>query len=436
MKSFLSSLLPDQHPFKLLYHKLMAVLAAVYYGFPGNSMLVIAVTGTNGKTTTATFIHAIFMKAGRKAGLFSTAEFKIGDQVTPNLYKQTTVSPWVLQRKLWEMKQSKCKVVVLEATSHAMIQNRLWGLDVDTAVFTNLTEDHILYHGSMEAYKEAKGRLFRHLNLSRRKPGTPKISVINQDDPNHDYFDAFPVDQAFPYGIQKGIYSGRNLVLKADGSDFVFKVPNGEVNMHLPIPGKMNVYNALAAATVALANRVPVEVIAEAMAHMSSVPGRVEPISEGQAFTAIVDYAHTEDALQQLLSLFKELTQGKLIVVFGATGGGRDQEKRPKMGAILHQYADEIIVTNDDPYEEDPEVIARMLRQGIPREEGDHLWQVLTRVEAIRLALSMAKAGDTVIVAGKGAEAFQVLGKQRIPHDDRQVVRDCLRRTVDVELGH
>ncbi len=434
MKDFLRNIIPDRHPIRLLYHKIVAVLAALRYRFPAERMLIIAVTGTNGKTTTCNMIHHIFMEAGRKCGLLTTVNFKIGDQEEANLHKQTTISPFLLQGKLKEMKDAGCEVVVVEATSIGILQSRLWGVNVDTAVFTNLTQDHLSYHGSMENYKEAKGRLFARLNISRRKSGIHKISVINADDPESDYFSQFPVDQLFEYGILRGTYRAQNIMTTPDVTDFEIRVPNGEAQVHLHIPGRFNVYNAMAAATVAVAHRINVSSIASALNKLKSVPGRMEPIYAGQNYSIIVDYAHSEDSLQKLLSMLKELTKGRLITVFGATGGGRDQSKRPKMGAVAHRYSDCIILTDDDPYEENPRIIAKMLRLGIPREEGDGFWQVLDRREAIRLALAIAKEGDTVVICGKGAETFQVVGKERVPHDDRNVVREMLSRTFDVEL--
>ncbi|MBT5516691.1 UDP-N-acetylmuramoyl-L-alanyl-D-glutamate--2,6-diaminopimelate ligase [Candidatus Peregrinibacteria bacterium] len=434
MKDFLRKLMPDQHPMRLAYHKMMAVAAAWFYGFPAKKMLVVAVTGTNGKTTTANMLHTIFMEAGKKAGMLTTVNFKVGSREESNKNKQTTMPPFTLQRKLKQMLNENCEVAIVEATSHAMIQNRLWGIPVDSAVFTNLTQDHLSYHGDMDSYMQAKGKLFEQLNGSYRKTGVPKISVINQDDPSHEYFDKFPADQPFPYGIQRGIYSARNLELRPDGTDFDLKIPNGEERVNLKIPGKMNVYNALAASTVAVANRVNLKVIKQALEKMQPVSGRVDTIDEGQPFTVVVDYAHSEDSLDKLLSMFRELTKGNLIVAFGATGGGRDQTKRPKMGAIAHKYADKIILTNDDVYEEDPNEIAAMVKEGIPREEGDGFWQVLDRKEAIRLALSMAKEGDSVVIAGKGGEEVIVIGKELIPYDDRQVVREVLSRPVDIHV--
>ncbi len=408
--------------------------AAIRYGFPANKMIVIAVTGTKGKTSTSNMIHRIFTEAGRKTGLLTTINFKIGEDEERNTTNHTTVSPFQLQKKIREMADARCELLVLEVTSHAVVQHRLWGINVDTALFTNLSQDHLDYHKTMERYRNAKGGLFERLNASARKPGVSKISVVNQDDPEHEYFNRIPADQLFEYGILKGAYAARNLQPNAEGTKFLLRIPNGEVEIDLKIPGQMNVYNALAAATVATAHQINLHVIKKGLESMQPLPGRLEVIEEGQPYTVVVDFAHTEESLRQVLKMFRELTKGKLIVAFGATGE-RDQGKRPKMGAVVHQFADQVILTNDDPYMEDPLKIAEMIREGIPRVEGQGFWQVLDRKEAIRLALSMAQTEqDTVIIAGKGAEAYQLLGRQRIPHDDRQVVRELLSRATEVDL--
>lgn len=434
LKAFFRNLLPHQHPLRLLYHKLIAIAAAVFYRFPANQMLVIAVTGTKGKTSTSNMIHRIFTEAGRKTGLLTTINFKVGEDEERNTTNHTTIGPFQLQKKIRDMANARCEVLVIEVTSHAILQSRLWGINVDTAVFTNLSQDHLDYHGTMEAYRNAKGKLFEQLNGSVRKPGVSKISIVNQDDSEHEYFNRFPCDQLFEFGIVKGSYSARNLQLDAEGTGFLLRIPNGEIDVRLPIPGKMNVYNALAAATVATAHKINLHTIKTALESMPPLPGRLEVIEEGQPFTVVVDFAHTEESLKQVLEMLRSLTRGKLVVVFGATGE-RDTGKRPKMGAVVHAYADQIILSNDDPYGEDPLEIARMVREGIPRKEGQAFWQVLDRKEAIRLALSMVQTkDDTVVIAGKGAEAYQLIGRERIPHDDRQVVREFLAKAVDIEV--
>jgi UDP-N-acetylmuramoyl-L-alanyl-D-glutamate--2,6-diaminopimelate ligase len=412
----------------------MAVLAALYYRFPANKMMVVAITGSKGKTTTCNMLHKIFTEAGLKTGMLTTVNFKIGEFEEANLQKQSTLSPFLLQRKIREMASARCKVLVLEVTSHSIIQSRIWGINIDTAVFTNLENEHLDYHGTFDDYMQTKGRLFSVLNTSARKPDLQKCSVVNMDDPTGSYFSAFPADQVFEYGIQKGTYVARNLVSEPGGTKFLLKIPNGEAQLLLKIPGRINVYNALAAATAATAMHVPLNIIKSALEKMQPIQGRLEVIDEGQPFTVVVDYAHTEKSLEALLGLFRELTKGKLILVFGATGD-RDRIKRPKMGEIAHRFADTIILTNDDPYTESPEGIAAEVRAGIPRTEGNGFWQILDRREAIRLALSLAGPGDSVLLAGKGAEEFQVVGHQKIPHDDRVVARECLARAATVTLN-
>lgn len=425
MIDFLRRLIPNQSPLRLAYHKFKAWWAAHWYRFPGRDLIVIAVTGTNGKTTTCNYLHHLFTTAGYKTGMLTTVNFKIGQETWSNRMKQTTMPPMFIQSKLREMVQRGCKVVILEVTSHAMVQNRLWGTPVHTAVFTNLSQDHLGYHGTMQAYKEAKGLLFQRPH---------KVSVINQDDSTYGYYADLAPNQVLPYGIQQGVYGGRNLRLRPNGTTFDFRIPNGEVTVDFPIPGRMNVYNALAAATVAVAHQISLEDIKKALESMPPVSGRVELVDAGQPYTVVVDYAHSEDSLEKLLSMYCDLTEAKLIAVFGATGGGRDKTKRPKMGAVAHKYADLIVVTDDDPYEEDRMGIIEMVCEGIPRKEGEGLWKLADRREAIRLALSLAEAGDSVVIAGKGGEEVQVIGKELIPYDDREVVREALGRTVDVEL--
>ncbi|MEK7146491.1 MAG: UDP-N-acetylmuramoyl-L-alanyl-D-glutamate--2,6-diaminopimelate ligase, partial [Patescibacteria group bacterium] len=343
MKDFVKSFLSDRHPLRILYHRVMAVLAAIFFRFPANEMTVIAVTGTNGKTTTCNLIHQIFTEAGKRTGMITTVNFKIVKEERANEFKQTTLSPFLMQRLLRDMVKARCEVAVIEVTSHAMIQSRMWGINVDTAVFTNLSHDHLDYHGTMEEYKAAKGRLFNELNVSARKSGVPKMTVINQDDAEQEYFSRFPADHQFMFGIQKGTYNARNLEARPDGTTFMIKIPNGEEVVNFKIPGRMNVYNALAAATVGVAHHIALPTIKTALEKMQAVPGRLETINEGQPYTVVVDYAHAADALEQLLTLFREVTAGKLYLVFGATGD-RDKSKRPRMGEIADKYADFIVL--------------------------------------------------------------------------------------------
>jgi len=435
MLDYLRKQIPETHPIRLFYYKIVAVLAAIYYRFPSRYLRVIAVTGTKGKTTTCSLLAQILEKAGHKVGVMSTVFFQVGDRKWANLTKQTTVGRFELQRLLREMVEEGCQYVIIETSSHAMLQSRLWGVNVDTAVFTNLQKDHIEYHGSFDSYKQAKGMLFDKLNRSQRKSNVPKVFVVNNDDVASDYFLKFPADQKYTFGLRKGIYVSRDVKSLPNGSEFKYFIPNGEAEIRFPLPGVVNVYNATAAATVAVSEHIGLPTIKKALEECSAVPGRMEPIDCGQLFSVIVDYAHTQDSLKALIDVFKPLTKGKLILVFGATGGGRDKAKRPLMGEVADQRCDEIIITDDDPYDEDNIAIIEQIAGGIKRAEGERLWKVPSRREAIRLALSMAQENDTILIAGKGAEEFQMTREGKIPHDDRQVAREFLSKESDVEIG-
>lgn len=416
---------------RLFYYKIVAILAAFYYRFPSRYLKVIAVTGTKGKTTTCSLLAQILEKAGHKVGVMSTIFFQVGDRKWANLTKQTTVGRFELQRLLREMVDSGCEYAVIETSSHAMVQSRLWGVNVDTAVFTNLQKEHVEYHGSFDSYRDAKGILFDKLNRSQRKANVPKIFVVNADDQASDYFLKFPADQKYTFGLKKGIYVAKDIQSLPNGSKFTYTIPNGEAEIRFPLPGLVNVYNAMAAATVAVSEHIGLQTIKTALEGCEAVPGRMEPIDCGQLFSVIVDYAHTPDSLQALIDVFRPLTKGRLIIVFGATGGGRDKAKRPLMGEVADKGCDEIILTDDDPYDEDNLNIISQIAEGIKRK----VWIVPSRREAIRLGLSMGREGDTILIAGEGSAEFQVTREGKIPHDDRQVAREFLSKESDVEIG-
>ena len=430
----LKQLIPQQHPIRLIYHKTMAMAAALYTRFPAERMQVIGITGTNGKTTTSHLVFEILRAAGHKVGMITTADIHINEHVYPNEHKMTTLTPFKFQKLVRRIADLGCEYLIVEVTSHAMSQNRLWGVNVDMAVLTNISHDHLDYHGTKENYLQAKGKLFNLLNHSKRKPNVPKMSIINADDPEASFFEEFIADRTYLYGLKKGSYQALTPSYRADGSMFVLKVPNAQEEIKLPFPGQFNIENALAAATVGVALQINLNTIKHALENAESVPGRLERIDEGQKYTAIVDYAHTEDSLEKLLSMFKELTEKRLILVFGATGD-RDRTKRPLMGAIADKYADFIVLTDDDVYTENPRRIMEEVAHGISRNEGDRFWKIHDRRQAIRLALATAREGDTVVVAGKGCELFQVVGKERVPSDDRQIIRDYLSRVVEIEIA-
>ena len=434
MIKYLKKKISDTNPLRLFYHKIRAMLAATYYRFPSRYLNVVGVTGTKGKTTTTNLIAGVLSEAGYKVGMTSTINFQVGNSRWNNVSKMTTLSPFFLQKMLRRMVDEGCSHAVLEVSSHSIIQNRIWGINFDCAVFTNIGEDHLDYHGGMDNYLRAKGLLFERLNRSQRKPRIPKIAILNRDDPNFAFFDQYTVDRKYGFGMSGGDVYADDVTMHPSGSSFTLKVPNNSAQVNLKLPGDFNIYNALAAAAVALANNINIKVLKEALEKASAIPGRYESVDCGPNYNIIVDYAHTHESLKALLAMYKGLTKGKLIAVFGATGGGRDKGKRSKMGAVADKYADQIILTDDDPYEEDEWGIIEDISKGIKRAEGERFWKIPSRAEALELALNMAAEGDTVVIAGKGAEEIQMIGGRSVPWDDRKVVREMLGRDRRVTL--
>lgn len=434
MKRLLAKLFPERHPLRLLYHKIMGVTAAVINGFPGNKMIVIGVTGTKGKSTTVNFITNILNTAGCRVGMTSTINFQILNRRWVNDTKKSTQSPFVLQKLLKEMVRAGCKYAVLEVTSHAIDQSRIFGINFDVAVVTNIAPEHIEYHGNFNSYVATKAELFKKVSRGRKKFGVPKVLIANADDEYFSYFDQFVADRKITYGLKTATVYAENVEKHPEGSHYIMHVPNNSMPIDLKIPGLFNVYNSLAATAVCMSLQIPLSVIKRGLDESSSIAGRFEHVRCGQKYSVIVDYAHTPESLEGLLKLYKSLTSGKLILVFGATGGGRDKSKRPKMGAIAHEIADYVIVTDDDPYEEDEWQIIDQVSQSIPRKEGKNFWKIPDRREAIRLALTMADDNDCVVVAGKGSEEVIKLRGKTIKWNDKKVITELLEREVEVKL--
>lgn len=430
MKKFLRKLIGNHNPLLLFYHRLRGMLAHFWYRNPTKKLIVVGVTGTDGKTTTVNLIADMLAESGLKVGMMSTLRYRVGDKIWSNRDKMTTNSAFKVQKNLRMMADAGCEVVVVEVTSHAVVQSRVWGINFDVAVFTNLTADHIEYHGSHEAYMAAKGQFIGSLFGMRRKningKTIPKVLVLNEDDQYFDYYNSFEGDRKLTFGLEKGQYRALNVESDPSGSRFDLKLPNGNVNMNTNLIGKFNVYNTLASFVVGIAIGLEPEKLSEAFTRITPVPGRFEPVNVGQDFHVVVDYAHTQYSLEKLCQVFKPMTKGRLILVFGCTGGGRDKGKRPIMGKVADHYADVIVLTNDDPYHEDQERIIEDIAKGIKRKEGATLAKIVDRATAVEYALSIAKTGDTVLVAGKGGEEVIVIGDEKILYDDREVVRNYL----------
>ncbi|MBI2437208.1 MAG: UDP-N-acetylmuramoyl-L-alanyl-D-glutamate--2,6-diaminopimelate ligase [Lentisphaerae bacterium] len=397
----------------------MAELAGAFYNNPSASLQVLGVTGTNGKTTTAFMLRDIFSDAGRPTGLIGTVSYQIGGRIIPA--GRTTPESVDLQDMLAQMVHVGCHSAVMEVTSHALVQKRVWGIDFDLAVFTNLTHDHLDYHHTIENYYQAKALLFRGLSRLRKRP----VAIINLDDPYGRQLAQEPFEaDLITYAIgQEAQVRAVNLQITSAGSAFAVRSPWGEAQLTLKLLGRYNVSNALAALAAAGATGVPPAQAAGILARMIAVPGRLEEIAAEGGFQVFVDYAHTDDALQNVLSTLREITRGKLSVVFGC-GGNRDRKKRPRMGAVAARLADYVILTSDNPRKENPSEIIAEIRASCL--QSDNVEVVEDRHEAIIRALSLAEPGDVVLIAGKGHENYQEFANTVIPFDDRQVVRECL----------
>jgi UDP-N-acetylmuramoyl-L-alanyl-D-glutamate--2,6-diaminopimelate ligase len=425
IKSLIKQLLPAnaRRPLLNFYHLLVAIAANVRFGFPARGARVIMVTGTNGKTTTAALIAQMLTTAGHKVGAITTAFYAFGEgKLEPNTSNRTVDDIFKVHALLKRMQQAGCTSIVIEVTSQALDQHRLWGVPCDVAVMTNLTQDHLDYHGTMERYAAAKGKLFAR---------SPRLIVLNRDDEWFDFFNAYEAsERKVTYGVHKDATCQiMDVTLHKDGSDVTLKIEDEhELKFRTALPGRFNVYNATAAAAVGYYLMLEPEQVAAGINALASVPGRLERIEAGQKFEVIVDYAHTPDALQNLLDTLKHLTKGKLWLVFGATGD-RDKGKRPIMGEIAARLADQIIVTDEEPYNEDPAAIRRALLDGIEQGGGTAKTQeIADRREAIAAAMKGAKAGDTVAITGMGHEQFRIVAGERQPWSDAEVARDALKQ--------
>lgn len=390
----------------------LALLAARFYGYPSRKLKLIGVTGTNGKTTTTHLLAAIYRAAGNKVGLIGTIANWIGDRVLP--VSHTTPESLDLQKLLAEMVNDGVAVAVMEVSSHALALNRVAGCAFDAGVFTNITQDHLDFHRDMEDYLAAKTLLFRGLG----QDGKPGLAVINVDDPRAERIAAATKVPVYTYGLSAGAQvRAQEVKVTPRGASFTVTGSWGECPVNLKLTGYFNVYNALAALTAAVAGGVPLPLAVRALESVEGVPGRFELVDRGQDFAVVVDYAHTPDGLENILTTARAITRGRLITVFGC-GGDRDPTKRPLMGEIAARLSDLPVITSDNPRTEDPMRIIAQVEEGVRRVRSDYR-VVPDRRKAIRFALGVAAPGDTVIIAGKGHENYQIIGTTKYPFDDR-----------------
>ena len=438
MKRLIKSILPDR--LVLFYHYCVAQFAALLYAWPSKKMITIGITGTKGKTSTANFIWACLMAGGIKTGFISTANIRIGENEVMNRYHMTMPGRFIIQKLMREMVKAGCKACVVETTSEGLKQFRHVGVFYDIAVFTNLTPEHLQAHGgSFEEYKKMKGKMFTALGKKHKIIGRKrvrKVIIANRDSEHASYFLQFPADKKLTYSLDApSNCRAKNIQELTDGVSFEV----GKQKYKLGVLGKFNVYNALPAILVANLLGVPDSKITRGLRELTLIPGRMEVINEGQKFTVIVDYAHEKQSIRNVLETANAMNRAdglhkktaKTIILLGAEGGGRDAAKRPIMGELSAQLADIVIVSNVDPYEDDPTRIVEDIAvaaeaHGKVREKN--LFVIEDRREGIRKALALAKPGDIVLITGKGAEQSIVIGGKSSPWDDRTVVREELRK--------
>jgi UDP-N-acetylmuramoyl-L-alanyl-D-glutamate--2,6-diaminopimelate ligase len=447
---------------KNICHLFQAMLADFWYGFPSRKIKVIGVTGTNGKTTTVQMITKILEEAGFKVAMNSTINFKIGEKEWINKTKFTTLSPFKIQKFIKDSVFEGCDYLVLETSSHSLDQYRVWGINYDVAVITNITREHLDYHKTMEEYRKAKRKLFKNVNTA----------IVNLDMENPQDFWNFGAKEKYGYTtkVQSSSSKVQNeisklKVIKAD--DLKLNINNSQFSILnsqflLNLPGLFNIENALAAICAGLSQNIDLEKIKEALKKIKVIPGRMEYVPNDKGLNIIIDYAVTPDSLEKLYKLIAEISfesstlQKKIIAVFGSCGE-RDRGKRPIMGEIVAKYADFLIVTDEDPYKENPVqiinevfsgVVGNEVKDDIPnsklqipnskrntntkiqsaKTEGLNCWRILDRREAIKKALLLAKPGDFVVVTGKGAEETMAVGKERIAWNDKQVILEELSK--------
>lgn len=439
------------------YHYALARVAAALYKHPSNELVVIGVTGTNGKSSTTEFIGRILEHAGARVGWTGTASFKIAEQEFVNDQKMTMLGRFATQKMLRAMVNAGCTYAIIETSSQGISQSRHVGINYDVVVFTNLTPEHIEAHGGFENYKQAKKQLFVHTKHSRRKKIQgqvfEKTAVVNLMSPYASEFLSIGLDRSFGFGIDTdslplrrggegwGLASeDRPLSIVPVIAEDVVYAPNStgfmlnRSHFHLPLVGRFYLENALAAISVCRALGLDWEALRDAVSHLETIPGRFERIEEGQSFSVVVDYAYEPAALTAIYDTIKLFAHKKIIHVVGSAGGGRDVARRPILGQMCADMDDVVIVTNEDPYDDDPQMIIDQVAEAAVeagKKEGIDLFRVLDRSEAIEKAISLASPGDLVLITGKGCEpVMAVADGKKIPWDDRVSARAALHKRL------
>ncbi|MCR5833855.1 MAG: UDP-N-acetylmuramoyl-L-alanyl-D-glutamate--2,6-diaminopimelate ligase [Selenomonadaceae bacterium] len=401
----------------------LAVIVPYFYDYPAQSMRVIGVTGTNGKTTTTYMLRQIFLNAGFSVGLIGTIQILIGDKSYPN--PNTTPNIIDLQHVFAMMREQNIQVVVMEVSSHSLVENRVAGIEFDTAVFTNLTQDHLDFHGTMENYLRAKAKLFDMTSRRGHKQG--KTAVVNIDDAAGSQILNHCLCDKITYGVENSAdLRAVDVNVRADGMKFKIRGSFGVMDLTLHVTGLFNVYNVLCAVGAALAENISPDIIKSSLENFRSVPGRFERIFADIPFAVIVDYAHTPDGVKNVLETARKIAKGRIITVFGC-GGDRDNRKRPIMGKLAAQLSDIVIATSDNPRTENPEKILDDVEVGVKESIGEKFYErIADRRSAIFRAIQLASSGDVVLILGKGHENYQILNTGTIHFDDREVAHEAI----------
>ncbi|WHY68622.1 UDP-N-acetylmuramoyl-L-alanyl-D-glutamate--2,6-diaminopimelate ligase [Neobacillus sp. SuZ13] len=398
----------------------MAVLADAFYEQPTKNLHLIGITGTNGKTTTSHLIEKIFADANQKTGLIGTMYTKIADKTIET--KNTTPESLTLQKTFRQMVEAGVDIAVMEVSSHALDLGRVHGCDYDVAVFTNLTQDHLDYHKTMEEYKRAKSLLFAQLGntFDHQKP---KFAILNADDPASDMYRRSTAAHVITYGIDnKADLQAKNIQMTSSGTQFELVVQSEKYPIKMQLIGKFSVYNVLASIAASVVSGIDIKAVIQSIESVKGVSGRFELVNAGQEFTVIVDYAHTPDSLENVLKTVQHFAKKKVFVIVGC-GGDRDRTKRPLMAQIACQLASDPILTSDNPRSEDPIAILKDMEAGV---QGSAYRMIPDRKEAIQTAVREASAGDVILIAGKGHETYQIIGNVVHDFDDRLVAREAI----------
>lgn len=401
-------------------NRAMAILADAFYQHPTHELFLVGITGTNGKTSVSHLVDHIFRTANKKTGLIGTLYSKFGNKTTET--KNTTPDSLTLQKTFRQMLNEHVEAVSMEVSSHALVQGRVRGCDFDIAVFTNLTQDHLDYHKTMEEYKKAKSLLFSQLGNTYYE-NRKKYAVLNADDSTTAEYMKMTSAHIITYGMKNACdVRAENVNFTGQGTTFHLITPKGNRQVTTKLIGIFNVYNVLAAVSVGLAAGINIDTMINSLSSFAGVPGRFELVQAGQKFPVIVDYAHTPDSLENVLKTVTSLPHSRIFVVVGC-GGDRDHGKRPLMARIACTYASDAIFTSDNPRSEDPMAILNDMEKGV---SGFSYKVIPDRKEAIHYAIEQANDGDVVLIAGKGHETYQIIGDKVIDFDDRQIAKECI----------